>query len=205
MAIEVVLPDFFGAWHSLNPMVYNRAEFTSTESAAMPTTEEPTGPDESETPDATRVSEISDNRLVKRGGIAVAATLLLACGAFVAHGVLGSDDGPAEKQAVTPTAEVTYEVLGEGAADISYRGVGGDKADVVKDVGLPWRKTVSVPLGASPIVNVTLGEKGGTASCTLAVRGKHVQRATATGAFGRTTCSGELPAPEAAQGSEAAR
>ncbi|MFD9872522.1 hypothetical protein ACFXI8_14640 [Streptomyces niveus] len=59
---------------------------------------------------------ISDNRLVKRGGIAVAVTLLLACGAFVTHGVLSSDDGPAEKQAVTPTAEVTYEVLGEGAA-----------------------------------------------------------------------------------------
>ncbi|MEU4264078.1 hypothetical protein ACYCCF_22985 [Streptomyces argenteolus] len=56
---------------------------------------------------------------------------------------------------------------------------------------------MSVPFGASPVVNVTLGEKGGTASCTLAVRARHVQRATATGAFGRTTCSSELPAPEA--------
>ncbi|GAB3002970.1 hypothetical protein GCM10023080_080820 [Streptomyces pseudoechinosporeus] len=171
----------------------------------MPTTEEPEGPDESKTPDGTKVSETPDDRRTDRGGIAVAAALLLACGAFVAYGVLDSDDDPAGKRATTPTAEVTYEVLGEGAVDISYRGAGGDKADTVTNVGLPWRKTVSVPLGASPIVNVTLGEKGGTASCTLAVRGKHVQRATATGAFGRTTCSSELPTPEASAAPEGAQ
>lgn len=138
-----------------------------------------------------------DGRRLDRGGIAIAAALLLACGAFVTYGVLDTRDEPAEKRATTPTAEVTYEVLGEGAADISYRGASGDRADVVTDAGLPWRKTVSVPVGASPIVDVTLGEKGGTVSCTLAIGGRHVQRATATGAFGRTTCSSELPASEA--------
>ncbi|GAA3499567.1 hypothetical protein GCM10019016_066710 [Streptomyces prasinosporus] len=51
-----------------------------------------------------------------------------------------------------------------------------------------------VPLGKAPTVNVVLGEKGGQAGCTLAIRGKHVQRATAMGAFGRATCAGELPA-----------
>ncbi|MCL7378316.1 MmpS family transport accessory protein [Streptomyces sp. 35G-GA-8] len=163
----------------------------------MPTTEERAGLEEPETPDTTRVSPAPDSRRIIRGGIAVAATLLLAGGAFVTYGVLDSEDKSADKRAEAPTAEVTYEVLGEGAADISYRGADGDKADVVTNVGLPWKKTVSVPLGASPIVNVILGEKGGTASCTLTVRGKHVQRATATGAFGRTTCSGDLPSPEA--------
>ncbi|MFE1904202.1 MmpS family transport accessory protein [Streptomyces gardneri] len=136
-----------------------------------------------------------------RGGAAVAAVLLLLCGAFVTYGFLNTDtedeDEAAGKRSATPTAEatyeVTYEVLGEGAADVTYRGA-GDEAHVLTRVGLPWRKTVSVPLGVSPIVNVTLGEKGGTASCTLAVRGKHVQRATATGTFGRTTCGGEAPA-----------
>ncbi|MEU3429694.1 MmpS family transport accessory protein [Streptomyces gardneri] len=137
-----------------------------------------------------------------RGGVAVAAVLLLVCGAFVTYGFLNTEteDEAAGQRAATPTAEatyeVTYEVLGEGAADVVYRGA-GDEAHVVTRVGLPWRKTVSVPLGAAPIVDVTLGEKGGTASCTLAVRGKHVQRATATGAFGRTTCGGEAPAAEA--------
>ncbi|MFB6837183.1 hypothetical protein [Streptomyces sp. NPDC056361] len=139
------------------------------------------------------------NRRVDRSdrvGAALAAALLLACGVFVAYGFLGTgtEDEAAGERAATSTAEatydVTYEVLGEGAADVSYRGSGGDEAHVVTRVGLPWRKTVSVPLGASPIVDVTLGEKGGTASCTLSVRGKHVQRATATGAFGRTTCGG---------------
>ncbi|MFE4371955.1 MmpS family transport accessory protein [Streptomyces sp. NPDC056835] len=171
----------------------------------MPTTEEPAGPGKSETPDATGDSQTPDDRRVHRGGIAVAAAVLLACGAFVTYGVLDSDDDPADKRPTTSTAEVTYEVLGEGAADISYRGAGADKADVVTGARLPWRKTVSVPLGASPIVNVTLGEKGGTASCTLAVRGKHVQRATATGAFGRTTCGGELPTPEASAVPEGAQ
>ncbi|MGW8360892.1 MmpS family transport accessory protein [Streptomyces wedmorensis] len=156
----------------------------------MPTTEEPNH----------RIDRIDR---IDRRGAAVAAALLLVCGAFVTYGFLDTetDDEAAGERAATPTAvafyDVTYEVLGEGAADVSYRGSGGDEAQVVTHVGLPWRKTVSVPLGASPIVNVTLGENGGTASCTLAIRGKHVQRATATGAFGRTTCAGETPTPEA--------
>ncbi|WP_229923844.1 hypothetical protein [Streptomyces capillispiralis] len=36
---------------------------------------------------------------------------------------------------------------------------------------------------------VLLGEEGGQAACTLAVRGRHVQRATALGEFGRATCA----------------
>lgn len=204
MAIGGVSPDFSAAWHPSNPMVYNPGEFASTESAAMPTTEKPVSPEESEIPDTTKASQSRDDRGIDRRGIAVAAALLLACGAFVTYGILNSDDAPAPQQAA-PAAGVTYEVLGEGTADITYRGPGGDKATVVTNARLPWKKTVSVPLGASPIVNVTLGEKGGTASCTLAVRGRHVQRATATGAFGRTTCSSELPAPEASAASEGAQ
>ncbi|MEV8554501.1 MmpS family transport accessory protein [Streptomyces glaucescens] len=170
----------------------------------MPTTEEPEGPDGSEAPDArTGVSPTRGERRADRSGLAVAAVLLLACGAFVAYGVLDSGADPADEQPATPTVEVTYEVLGEGAADISYRAA-GDTAAVVPDAGLPWRKTVSVPLGAAPIVDVTLGERGGTASCTLTVGGRHVQRAIATGAFGRTTCSGDLPTPEASAAPEGA-
>ncbi|WP_406055652.1 DNA-directed RNA polymerase subunit beta [Streptomyces sp. NBC_01077] len=163
----------------------------------MPTTEEAAAPEGPGIPGTTGVPGSPADRRIDRSGIAVATVLLLACGAFVGYGVLGSEDAPANVRATVPTAEVTYEVLGEGAADISYRGAGGEAQVVVAHVGLPWRKTVSLPSGASPSVGVTLGEKGGTASCTLVVRGKHVQRATVTGAFGRTTCSSELPAPEA--------
>ncbi|MEV3991396.1 hypothetical protein AB0J57_21055 [Streptomyces sp. NPDC049837] len=171
----------------------------------MPTTERPEEPDEPGTPDGASGSKAPDGRRTDRGGIAVAAALLLVCGAFVTYGVLGSDDELAGKRATTPTVEVTYEVLGEGAADISYRGADRDKAETVTKAGLPWRKTVSLPLGASPIVNVTLGEKGGTATCVLAIRGKHLQRATATGAFGRTTCNTEPPTPEASAAPEGAQ
>ncbi|MGW0120018.1 MmpS family transport accessory protein [Streptomyces sp. NPDC003327] len=147
-------------------------------------------------------AEAPSRRRRRGGAAAVAAALLLVGGALVLAGVRLAGDETADGRAATSgaeaardaapvaTHEVTYEVLGEGAADISYRGADGDKADVATRVGLPWRKTVTVPLDAVPIVHVTLGEKGGTASCALTVRGKHVQRATATGAFGRTTCSG---------------
>ncbi|MCX4456330.1 hypothetical protein OOK58_30650 [Streptomyces sp. NBC_01728] len=45
-------------------------------------------------------------------------------------------------------------------------------------------------------LTITLSEKGGRAGCQLAVRGKHVQTATAFGRFGRATCQAELPSPE---------
>lgn len=179
----------------------------------MTKTEEPEEPEESKTPEATTVSqrsevpepERSQHRGIDRRGVAVAAALLLACGGLVTYGFLNSEEQPAAKKP-TPTADVTYEVLGEGTADISYRGdSGSDRAEVVRNARLPWKETVSVPLGASPVVNVTLGEKGGAASCTLAVRGRHVQRATASGAFGRTTCSSELPSPEALTAREGAQ
>ncbi|MBT2396547.1 MmpS family transport accessory protein [Streptomyces sp. ISL-100] len=124
--------------------------------------------------------------------IAVALTLLVACGGLVGYGILDTPDKP--KPRTVPTAEVTYEVTGEGTADISYlaRNEAGD-ATVVSGVKLPWKKSVQVPVGKAPTVYITLDEKGGEVSCTLAIRGKHVQRAMAMGKFGRATCTGALP------------
>ncbi|MEV4972390.1 MmpS family transport accessory protein [Streptomyces scopuliridis] len=164
-------------------------------------TEEPMASVEPSAPEGAGVPETTP-AAQKRGrrGIALAAALLLVCGGLVTYGIisLSTPDKPTDKGAAVPAADVTYEVVGEGTAEISYRGAGeAEQAETVSNAQLPWRKTVRVPLGASPIVNVTLGEKGGQASCTLAVRGRHVQRATASGAFGRSTCSAELPASEA--------
>ncbi|MFE8949598.1 hypothetical protein [Streptomyces sp. NPDC007856] len=91
-------------------------------------------------------------------------------------------------------------MAGTGTADLTYqaRSTTG-KAVVVKAAALPWHKTVDVPLGKEPIVSIVLGAKGGQARCTLAIRGHHVQSATATGAFGRATCSGPVPAAQADQ------
>ncbi len=128
-----------------------------------------------------------------RAGVLTAAVLLLACAGLVGYGLLDTEDEP--KPAATPVAAVTYEVTGDGTAEISYLGQDEDgRATVVRDAVLPWKHTVQVPLGKIPTVAVVLGEEGGQAACTLAIRGEHVQRATAIGEFGRATCTGSLPA-----------
>ncbi|MEU0003055.1 hypothetical protein ABZ079_01785 [Streptomyces sp. NPDC006314] len=133
--------------------------------------------------------------------LTVAGVLAAACGGLVLYGVLDTEDRPGRPP--VPTAAVTYEVTGEGTADIAYQGRSeAGNATVDRAVALPWKKTVEVPLGKPPLVSITLGEKGGRASCSLAVRGKHVQTASAYGSFGRATCQAELAA--APQQTEAA-
>ncbi|MBO1334842.1 hypothetical protein J3486_26770 [Streptomyces sp. VRA16 Mangrove soil] len=110
------------------------------------------------------------------------------------YGVLDTDETP---QRHVPTASVTYEVTGEGTADLTYQARDeSGKAVTVHGAALPWRKTVRVPLGKPPVVTVALDAEGGRASCQLAIRGRHVQTATAFGKYGRATCQGELPSPE---------
>lgn len=135
------------------------------------------------------------SRRPDRSGLFVAGGILAACAALVGYGITagsgGDDDKPERK---VPTAAVTYEVTGSGTADITYQARSeSGKAVVVEAATLPWRKTVAVPLGRQAVVSITLGEQGGKAHCAVAVRGRHVQGATAAGEFGRATCSGALP------------
>ncbi|MGW6461719.1 hypothetical protein ACWF94_38275 [Streptomyces sp. NPDC055078] len=129
----------------------------------------------------------------RRRGLVIAGALTVVCAALIGYGLLGTGEEkrPAHR-AAPPTAEVTYEVTGEGTAEISYRTGGGPGSSaVVRNAALPWTKSVRLPPGQTPTVAVVLGDRGGRAVCTLAVRGEHVQRATATGRFGRATCGGE--------------
>ncbi|WP_329558437.1 hypothetical protein OG711_04335 [Streptomyces uncialis] len=104
----------------------------------------------------------------------------------------GGGSGERRPARAVPTAEVTYVVTGRGTAEITYRPEGGtDATTVVREAALPWRKSIRLPVGKSPTVAVVLGGSGGRAACTVAVRGEHVQRATATGSYGRATCGGE--------------
>jgi hypothetical protein len=136
-----------------------------------------------------------------RAGLAVAGAALAACGGLVLYGVLDTGQGNGRPQHRTPTAAVTYEVTGQGTADITYQARSeAGKATVVKAAQLPWRTSVEVPLGRDPIVSIALTDQGGQARCTLAVRGHHVQSATATGTFGRATCAGTLPRSDTATG-----
>ncbi|MFF7339110.1 MmpS family transport accessory protein [Streptomyces sp. NPDC008163] len=152
--------------------------------AAEPAADEPTAA-ESSSPKTERVD---------RRGIAAAAALFAACAGLVVYGVLDTNETPERH---VPTASVTYEVTGDGTADLTYQARDeSGKAVTVRGAELPWRKTVRVPLGKPPVVTVALDAKGGRASCQLAVRGVHVQTATAYGTYGRATCQGELPSPE---------
>lgn len=132
------------------------------------------------------VGEISNRRVV-----AVGAVLFGVCAAFVAYAFLGGEE---PEQRPVPTASVTYRITGTGDASVSYlaRNTEGS-ATVEAGVELPWKKTVRVPLDKDPAVSIQLGKKGGEASCALAVRGEHKQRATAFGSYGRATCTAELP------------
>ncbi|MFJ8072686.1 MmpS family transport accessory protein [Streptomyces sp. NPDC096176] len=169
-------------------------ESADTESDSEPAdTESDSEPADTETAGAEPGDGSKEKSTGARAGVAIAAALLLACGGLVGYGVLDTEEKP--KPRAVPTAEVTYEVTGEGTVDISYlaRSEAGT-ATVVQGATLPWRKTVQVPVGKAPIVAIVLDGKGGQAACTLAIHGTHVQRSTAMGQFGRATCTGELPA-----------
>ncbi|MFD6436962.1 hypothetical protein [Streptomyces venezuelae] len=120
------------------------------------------------------------------------AVLFAICAGFVVYGFVGGDES--EPRSV-PTASVTYRVTGTGAADVSFvaEGAVGSGGSGTR-VELPWHKTVRVPLGTDPALSIRLGKQGGEASCALSVSGEHRQRATASGAYGRATCTIELPA-----------
>ncbi|MGW4163134.1 hypothetical protein [Streptomyces sp. NPDC004788] len=121
---------------------------------------------------------------------------LAVCGGLLLYGVLGHGGGGEEAvRPSTPTASVTYEVTGTGIADLTFQARNeSGQATVVRGARLPWRTTVDIPVGQDPLIGILLGKDGGTARCTLAIRGSHVQSATATGSFGRATCAGTLRA-----------
>lgn len=142
-------------------------------------------------------SPAAAGRRPDRAGLLVAGGVLAACTGLVLYGVLNGDEDPSPARHRTPTASVTYEVTGTGTADLTFQARSeSGTATVVRGARLPWHRTVEVPVGRDPLISIVLGEDGGTAHCALAVRGHHVQSATASGNFGRATCSGSLPAPE---------
>ncbi|MEV0318100.1 hypothetical protein ACIBKX_07535 [Streptomyces sp. NPDC050658] len=158
-------------------------------------TKETSGPEPvDETPESAAGTAAEKLRGGDRRAYIAGGAVLAACLGLVVLGVLDTEDEPAKRR--VPTASVTYELSGEGNVEVSYLARSEEgRATIAKNVRLPWKKTVQVPLGKAPSVNIVLDKKGGQVRCALAVRGKHVQSATASGGYGRATCSGELPAP----------
>ncbi|MFF3893895.1 hypothetical protein ACFYY3_12025 [Streptomyces sp. NPDC001812] len=169
----------------------------------MPKTEntaeaaETAGPENPEKNATTPAGESAEKRRGgDRAGFLAAGAVLAVCLGLVLYGTLGTTGDTEPERPKAPTAAVTYQVTGEGRVDVSYLARSEEgRATVEKDIALPWKKTVQVPLGRSPIIGIVLDGKGGQARCALAIRGAHVQSATASGTYGRATCAGELPAP----------
>ncbi|MGW6137301.1 hypothetical protein [Streptomyces sp. NPDC055140] len=59
---------------------------------------------------------------------------------------------------------------------------------------LPWHAYAHVTPDSGPAtVTVPLGAGGGHASCRIAVSGREIQMATASGAYGRAVCIANIP------------
>lgn len=168
----------------------------STETAESAARSTESSASKSETPEPGKPrSPAPESTAERRITFLVAGVVLALSAGLVGYGLFTGGEDDSRPGSRTPTAAVTYEVLGDGTADISYQGGSeAGKAVRVDAARLPWRTTVDVPLGQDPVVSITLGERGGQARCTLAVRGRHLRSATATGGFGRATCAGTLPA-----------
>ncbi|MFC5170855.1 hypothetical protein [Streptomyces mutomycini] len=154
-----------------------------------------------EDPSGTQPAELRSRSVGtgRRALIGAAAALLLA-GGVVTYGILASPDGPEPGQPV-PTAAVSYEVRGSGTVQIEFIAQGKQpKSLTLSGSDLPWRKDVKVALGSEPTVRIVLDGKGGDAQCAVSVRGKHVQRSTAVGPYGRATCSAPLAAAQDTSG-----
>jgi hypothetical protein len=101
--------------------------------------------------------------------------------------------GVAINNANTKSHTVVYSVTGSGTATIIYDAFDNSHSGSaqISDVPLPWTKTVT----GSGLFNVysvtaTLGQNGGTATCSISVDGKQASSNSASGAFASASCSG---------------
>ena len=101
--------------------------------------------------------------------------------------------GTAVHVADTTKHTIVYSVTGTGTATITYYSFDNNHngSAQLSDVPLPWTKTVvGSGIFNSYSVTGTLGESGGTVTCSLSVDGKQVSHNTATGAFSSANCTG---------------
>lgn len=88
---------------------------------------------------------------------------------------------------------IVYSVTGTGAPTITYSSFDNNHNGSTQNssVPLPWTKTVTGSgIFNAYSVTATLGEGGGTLTCTITVDGKQVSTNSANGAFATANCSG---------------
>jgi hypothetical protein len=176
---------------------------------ATTTQPEPTGTTNADETKPDAVDETADDtpaqpaarasRLARWG---IPALLAIAGAALIAAGIALTWNSEDEKPPPY-TVPVAYQVTGNGRADITYLDnvkVGQEKNTSYGHqhaARLPWHASAHVTPDSGPAtVTVQLGKKGGHASCRIAVRGREIQMASASGSYGRAVCTADVPARE---------
>ena len=119
----------------------------------------------------------------------VLAVIISGCSALV----FGA--GVAVDHAAHVNHTVVYSVTGTGQAnDITYatlqEGTGQSGEAQLTNVSLPWSKTITASgLITAFDVTATVGEGGGTITCSIVEDGKQLATNTATGAFASANCN----------------
>jgi len=128
---------------------------------------------------------------------AVAAVVAVAVTAVV---LSRGDDGPAYPvvQLAPTDHEVIYEVTGAGTAPVVTYIVGEDnKEKSVLNVQLPFRQTVTIPVGpAGGHANIEVRNPGtgaGSLACTMFLDGVQVAQQVSTDGFAGVACSVLIP------------
>ncbi len=103
--------------------------------------------------------------------------------------------GVAVNHAAHVNHTVVYSVTGTGQAnDITYatiqEGSGQNGTSQVTNVNLPWSKTITASgLFTAFDVTATVGQAGGTVTCTISEDGTRLATNTASGAFASANCN----------------
>jgi hypothetical protein len=140
------------------------------------------------------VETLQSRRTWSAAGVAVVA---LAATAFVLS--RGDDDPRYPVVELTPTDhEVIYEVSGAGFSPALTWIVGADNAEqTALNVPLPWKQTVSIPVGPAgghANIEVRSPETGaGSLACTMFVDGVQVAQQVSTDGFAGVACSALIP------------
>jgi len=84
---------------------------------------------------------------------------------------------------------VSYQVTGDGPAEIVYAEKLGANPKRVRNAKLPFKVTTTMDGTALVLLSAVRGEGDGSISCRATVDGKEVVRSTREGRFATVTCS----------------
>lgn len=128
-----------------------------------------------------------------------AVLVVLGVAAWTGSALFGDDDpsGQAIVRLGTVQHEVTYEVSGTGRAPLITYAVGElNKTETLADVPLPWKLTISLPVGPAgnfAQVEVKSRQEGtDSIACRVFVDGELVEQQAASDGFAGVACASRI-------------